>query len=237
MKCTGNMLRLVREVVTLNEQNLIEEINNTQDQLLHKNFKKIGQKDKVRDRLKRLKTRLRETDYKISEFAKLHLQTATRSNQLITRCENNVKKICERAYKNLDLLNEQNSKAIYTLINTELQKRRKLKVEYLSNYVWRLEDSNFYTTYRVRTQQFIEFISSNKIPRIEQFIYTAPKEKDELSINIAYYNDIKHFVESYKELEEGQYLVVLKELLHYWNIIDNNAEFVYDKTLNEIFGK
>lgn len=236
MKCAGNMLKLVQEVVTLNDENLKEEINNAEDQLLHKKFKNDTLRQKTKDRLKRLRIRLRQTDMKIAEFAKLHLRTATRSNKLITKCDENIDKICAKTSENLNLLNEDKAKVIYSLLNTELQKRRFLKIEYLSGYVWRPEDSDFYTTYRVRTREFEKFLEKNNLDKIkDKFIYNVPKENfNQIDFHFLYFNDIKHYIETVPEVE-GNYFNVIKEFILAWEQIQKKLEFVYDEILNELF--
>ncbi len=237
MKCAGQMLKLVQDVVTLNDENLKEEINNAEDQLLHKKFKNDTLRRKTKDRLKRLRIRLKETDMKIAELAKLHLRVATRSNKLITKCDENIEKICKRTFENLDKLNEENSKTIYTLLNTELQKRRNLKIEYLSNYVWRPEDSDFYTSYRVRTDKFEDFIEEHQLDSIsDKFLYKLSKDNfAKINFYYLYFNDLKHYIESKSTLNDNQYIIVLKEFIGAWKEIKENTEFIYEDTLNNLF--
>ena len=239
MKCAGEMLKKVQEVILLNDENLKEEINNAEDQLEHKKFKNNNLREKTKNRLKRLKSRLKETDMKISEFAKLHLRMATKSNKLITKCDDNIEKICQRTFDNFDKLNYENAKAIYTLLNTELQKRRNLKIEYLSSYVWRPEDSDFYTSYRVRTNEFEQFVEINNLDKIsDKFVYNLSKDSfSKINFHFLYFNDLKHYIENISKLQEDKYLLVLKEFIVSWKNIQGKIEFMYEDTLNEIFSK
>lgn len=239
MKCAGDMLKLVQEVILLNDENLKEEINNAEDQLLHKKFKNSTLREKTKNRLKRLKSRLKDTDRKISEFAKAHLRMATKSNKMITKCDENIDKICEKTIENIDKLTNENAKIIYTLLNTELQKRRNVKIDYLSSYVWRPEDSDFYTSYRIRTDEFEKFIEENGLDKMDtKLIYNLSKNSfAKINFHFSYHNDLKHYIENVNELPNDKYLIVLKEFVISWKNIQEKIEFVYEDTLNKLFAE
>lgn len=236
MKCAGTMLKLVQQVILLNDENLQEEVNNCKDQLLHKKFKNDNLRRKVKDRLKRVQNRLKETDMKIAGFAKQHLRVATRSNKLISKCDSNIEQICKITFANLDKLTEEKAKTIYTLLNTELQKRRNLKIEYLSNYVWRPEDSDFYTTYRVRTEQFENLVKEHQLDKLDKFVYGVNKDVfANTNFYYLYYNDLKHYIETCSELPNGKYSVLVNEFIGAWKEIKENSEFIYEEIMNNLF--
>lgn len=235
------MIDIVKNAIELSQENLTQEINNLTYKLKHGRYMAKYQREKDKNRLERLNRRIEENNIVMKDVARKNFEFFNATYNVIQKSEYNLKTILECVKRHEETLTEEQAYTILMTLNTELKKRRSIKIHYLLSYAWNLSSLNFYTIYYTKTKKFKDLFESLNIKNTCQLfkVMSFKKVDEEISDLFSYSQDLKHYIElAPLSLLRIESVLILKEFANAYlestqRYFDNS--FIYKDVLEECF--